>query len=425
MRMHSSQLVVSGLLLAVSSSQAYAVNASYSLESGLYSSDNVRRTATNEVSETALLLGAQLSVVDQSSVNDFNIGLDFRHLEYSKNNTADQNQLSATLISKWSIVQDGLSWIADGFYGQQAVNPLNPDTPDNLQNIGYFATGPQALFRITNTDSFILDYRYVDFYSQDTNNDYISNYARMALSRKISPTLTATLNTEYADFNYDDDVANTNFSQSTYSILLERIYSTSRFTLNLGRSTVNPDTGDEVQSTTKGLTYSRQMNRYNSLDIQYLETIGIGAPTFALGNPGAPVQNSLSVSKLSALSYNYNRAQLQVGFDLGYTNQDFLGSTINNDRVIRSAAIGLNYGSPTRIVYSLDYSRALTDFYTVEQETIDDIIALGVTKKITKRVDGILTVGNYRRKTTDNLAVTQSTATENTVVLTFRYTDRL
>lgn len=386
----------------------------YAIEGGVYVSDNAKRVSADPVSDTVYMLDGALEIIDQNSTNDFALKIDIQRRDYKNDSFKDDNRELVDLKSTWSLVGDGLTWDVDGYYGQQPLNIFTVETPINLQNVGYFTTGPTLLFRLTDLDSIQFKYRYNDYYAELTQADYQSDMYALSVSRRFTPLLLGALTTQFEDIRFKE-IANNSYEDFRNFISITGNTASNNYSLDYGKTNIKFDSGVKLNGDLVRLMFSRQLNRFSNFNIQYSDTIDNGARKVNGLKIVNVVTNDVFTNEQILLSYEYVRPEMQILFGFVYSNQDFL--TIDSqDRIVRSGSLNFAYGLPSSLRYSLGISRSNADFYVKGQVTKTDTVYARLEKPIGRDLIAGAEVRNFKRK--DNLI---ADIEENRFMIFIRY----
>lgn len=411
-------LILPSALLIISN-QSEAVNIRYAIEAGVNYSDNITRTETNQLKDTVASVVGNINVTDESSKHDFNMGLNLERLDYKDDTFDDQTNLNLNLASTWGLVDDAFTWTLDGYYGQQAISAFIASTPSNQQDTGFLSTGPNLVIRFTSLDSLTLAYRYNDFYAEDTQVDYQSDFISASLTRRVNPLLVVSLNASYDDLAYEDDV-NNDFEDTRYSVSLSSTSVTTQYLFEYGQIEIDFENGDELVNDLKRFTFARQLNRRNSISLAASETIDNGAQAVTPDVVSTGVAADLYVNELVQVNYDHTGDVFQFGLSYAYSNQDYVTQD-SLDQRIRLSSMNAAYGSPLMFRYTLNYEYADIDFYGSGQENKETTISVSLEKQLTRSISVIASLENYVRES--NIA--GQNAEDNTYMLTFRHRGRI
>lgn len=108
---------------------------------GTYS-DNIRRVRANEQSDTMLNAGAAIDLAHDGSRFDFDARGDIDRVEFLDDSYDGRVLGSVNALANFDFVPERFSWSAQDTFGQVESDPFAPETPENLENVNYFSTGP-------------------------------------------------------------------------------------------------------------------------------------------------------------------------------------------------------------------------------------------------------------------------------------------
>ena len=116
-------------------------------EIGAEHSDNVRRVATDEQSDTIGTARVTLTLEEMRPRLEARIAADVQYRHYFDDSYDSEVVGGLSGDVAWSILPERFIWIVQDNYGQIAADRAQPDTPDNREDINYFTTGPDLRLR--------------------------------------------------------------------------------------------------------------------------------------------------------------------------------------------------------------------------------------------------------------------------------------
>ena len=403
--------------LAISNATAFSVN--YSIEGGVYNSDNIRIVETDQQEDTVGILSAGLEVVGQSSTNDVSLLMNIERREYKNDTFVDDTRGLADLKSNWGIVDKILTWTIDGFYGQARIDPYAAITPDNLQNVGYYSTGPNLNLLLTAADIVNISAHYNGYYAEIDNTDNNSNAYSISYTRKISPVTSFSLNTDYYIVKYDD-ATYIDFDRFDYYLNFTRTTSISDIRINYGTSDLEFNTGQTLEGDYKRLSSTWNLNRSNSLQFGLADELDDGASSLNGGTVSSVIAaGSLFRNQEVTFGYLYKKDPVQLRLAFKYADEDYLAQN-DFDRKIRTGNFSAIFGQEQNVQFTLTYFYDNFDYYVLGQEDIEKTISLRLSKRIGSRFSFGLQGQRFNREST---AQTQD-VTENQIMFFMRYQSR-
>ncbi len=190
------------------------------LDGGLIYNDNVDLTRNGSSDVLALLgLVGNVSRLDAPRF-DYHLDSDIALVKYLRSSFQTQpfGYLDGTGLFK--IVPGTLSWTARDTYNQAILNPAVPPTPDNLENLNYFTTGPRLVLRPTLRTTVTVDgtYSYVLTSSKSpayVDIDHHRYGADARIERAFSSTFSAYVQGNYDKVQFKDLADNRDFTSET------------------------------------------------------------------------------------------------------------------------------------------------------------------------------------------------------------------
>src|SRR5271154_3610225 len=122
--------------------------------------DNATLVSTDKVSQTMAIADADFTVKEQSRLLDVNAAGNFSYLDYLQNAYSCQLLGRFDGVGKLAIVPGKLTWVVHDDWGQAALDPYMSVTPNNIENINDFSTGPDLSMRISAINFINLSARY-------------------------------------------------------------------------------------------------------------------------------------------------------------------------------------------------------------------------------------------------------------------------
>ena len=208
---------LSGVLFALAvPSLAGAVKIDYMIEMGVEHNDNVNLSETDPVSEDILepILGFNISEEGSTIQATANGAVQYRDYLGGEFSDEFRGQLAGHL--NWTMVPERLNLTVEDYLTEQPVNPLEPNTPTNLQQTNVFAIGPTLGFRLGETTRGQAELRYISSYA-DTTKQFNTNRGVAALRaiKDLDPTSAISANVEYEDINYTERLAGPDYARAS------------------------------------------------------------------------------------------------------------------------------------------------------------------------------------------------------------------
>ncbi|MBV9345359.1 MAG: hypothetical protein JOZ03_10280 [Gammaproteobacteria bacterium] len=186
------------------------------LDGGLIYNDNVDLTRNGSSDVLALLgLVGNISRLDAPRL-DYHINSDIALVKYLRSSFQTQPFGYLDAAGEFKIVPGTLSWTARDSYSQAILNPAVPPTPDNLESLNFFTTGPRLILRPTLRTTITVDGTYSYLLTGSKSSQYINidhhRYGADArIERAFSSTFSAYVQGNYDKVEFKDLLINRNF----------------------------------------------------------------------------------------------------------------------------------------------------------------------------------------------------------------------
>lgn len=127
---------------------------------GVGASDNIGRSAQNEVNGTLYSAGLLLSLSREGRRSDAALTADIAFLHYSKEDFDSSVIGNLTGTASVELVEDLLRWTVQDEFGQTRRDLLSSQAPDNREIVNFVSTGPDVSLRLGTATSLQLQARY-------------------------------------------------------------------------------------------------------------------------------------------------------------------------------------------------------------------------------------------------------------------------
>ncbi len=217
----------------------------YAVEYRPFYSSNIARTADNEIEEYTNGLLLELGFRERSSALEGSVAARVEYLTYRSGLFADETRTALNADLRWALLRDRIFWVVEDLATIEPVVYRQARTPGNVQQTNLFVTGPSLSHRLGDSGKVTADLRFMNSYAEITR-EFRSNRWHLALGLvqqySLYTDLSANLSlisTDYA-LEYADD-----FRQANLYLAWDRHRGSSGFRLELGRSAVRFDDGEE------------------------------------------------------------------------------------------------------------------------------------------------------------------------------------
>jgi hypothetical protein len=187
----------------------------YGVDVGVGESDNVTLARTDKVSQTMAITDLDFAAAEKSRLLDLSAKGDFSYIDYVQGAYGPQLLGRFDGVGRIALVPDRITWVVQDDFGQAALDPYTPITPNNVENVNYFTTGPDFAMRLSAVNSIGVSLRYSR--AQYNGEPFDSNRfsGLLTLGRAISAGATVSLNGETEKVLFDNTAENTDFERSS------------------------------------------------------------------------------------------------------------------------------------------------------------------------------------------------------------------
>lgn len=295
---------------------------------GTYS-DNARRTAPNESSDTIATAGLWLDVSEVSRRFDGTLTINVDHNVYTEDTFEDETIVSLAGKAEIKLAPRIFSWIVTNNLGQLNTDPFQPDTPINRENVNRFSTGPRLNLRLGDVTALELggQYRNTWFEIGNFDNDVISG--NISLVRALTKARSISINVTASRIEYDDSGLYSSFDrQSAFLAIQSRI---SRGTLNveIGVNEIH-DRGTTSDGILARLFWSREISSASSVSLEYDRRFSDAGDLFQryqeidtdtdVISPFTTAADPLEISRITA---GYHFSKHENDFNLSFSQNEF------------------------------------------------------------------------------------------------------
>ena len=201
------------LLSALLPIAANAVQLDYDAGVGIEHNDNVNLSETDPISSNILIPSVGFTLNQQGSTIQANANGFLEYRDYLGSTFSDEfrGQLSGRL--DWIMLPERLKLTVEDYLGEDPINTLQPNTPNNIQQTNVFAVGPTLSFHFGPTVRGQAELRYINSYADHTdefNTNRVSAALRAIKDLTPSSAISANLLDEHVEFtkanvspNYD------------------------------------------------------------------------------------------------------------------------------------------------------------------------------------------------------------------------------
>ena len=329
---------------ALTASDARAPFLTYGVDAGIGESDNVTLVPTDKISQTIAITDVDFTVKEQSRLLDANAVGNFTYLDYLQNAYGSQLLGRFDGSGKLAIVPGRLTWTVQDDFGQASIDPYAAVTPENLENINYFSTGPDLYMRVGGVGFVNLSARYSNVQYETSPFNSNRGLASLAVGRDISAGASVSLNTDFERVMFQNTALNGDYDRTSVFGRYELHGARTDFETDLGASRITQQ-GPSTDGVLAKVQLSRRVSPASKLilaagreltdassSFSTLQIGAIGAGGINGNAPAAQTSDNYTRTYASA-GWQYVRNRTTILVDARWEKDTYLGdSALNTTR---------------------------------------------------------------------------------------------
>ena len=369
-------------VLAVGS--AAAAELDFGASAGVGRSDNITRSADDEVEETIAAVGAGVSLDHRSRrITALALG-SLAYLDYLDDTFDNEVVGNMLLEGDFAIVPERLNWVVQNNFGQTRRISTDPVTPDNRENINYFTTGPDLTLPLGLRTSLLMSGRYSDVYYEEGDFGSEELFGSVGIARALTRASTLSLNASIESTEHDNPLVAVDYDEYEAFLSYELEAARTTLILDAGYTELRFDdfTSDGYLarlalirrlSPSSALTLTAGREFSNSADIfrQLQEEGATDTSTQPVQVVGSPFE-----STYGSIDWDFERNRTRLGAGVAYYSEDYeLTDDFNRDRLsfhVRggrelsrtlSARAEVGYAEESFDEFDREFSEVIAEFY--------------------------------------------------------------
>lgn len=325
-----------GLAAAVASILALAATANaedftYGVDAGIGETDNVTLVSNHKISQTIAIADVDFSYQEQSRLFEADVKGNFSYLDYLQH--AYDRQLMGRLdgSGKFALIPERLTWVLQDDFGQSVLDPFQPTTPNNLENVNYLSTGPDLTLRLGSTEFLNMSARYARTTYGSSPLDSNRLQGSIAWGLQLSARSTLSLNGDTERVLFDNTVLNTDFDRTNAFVRYGLQGSRTDFTADLGATRISQG-GESTSGALAKLEFSRKLSSAAKLTVTAGHIFTDASTSFSnlssgaigvVGTAPAAVTSDSYTSGYGTVAWDYVRDRTTLGLSGRYERDNY------------------------------------------------------------------------------------------------------
>jgi hypothetical protein len=344
----------------------------YGVDAGVGETDNVTLAPSNKTSQTLAVADFDFNVKEQTRLLDLAATGNLSYLDYLQN--AFHNQLLGRVdgTAQFAIIPDRITWTVQDDFGQTAIDPFTPTTPNNVEDVNYFSTGPNLHLRLGGTAFMDLSARYarVQYETSPFNSNRL--IGDVSFGRRLSAASSVSLNADTERVLFSDTTVATDFDRTNVFAGYQLQGARTELSAQLGGTRVE-QSGDSTNGALATVQLSRKVSAASRITLSAGRELTDAGASFSglqsgasgvVGAAPAPQTANSFTDTYASAGWQYDRNRTSIGLS-GRWDQNMYPdqAALNNNRggvefrVIRR----LTHSFTAQVIgsiYRSDYPRA-------------------------------------------------------------------
>jgi len=406
--MHTKSALIIGLLLA--SLSVYADQADrLTLSAGLSfeNSNNINLTPIDRISENIAHVLFASNYLKKTAVLNLKFNLYADRQEYLNHTFANQTVVTSYLSLSAALKKQRLYWEAENKHDRVQISQAEANIPTNQENTNYFTTGPRFVLFKNNKSSLDVDIKYEKFYAEISNSDFSGYLANTSYLRNITRTSAITLDVNYTDRKFDDQILNTDYKRTDATLGLMKKLKLSILEIGAGQTQLKMQNQATRKESIYRAKYQYQLGKKTSLTASYNHQLNDFSTVFARAVPGSPfytdVNSEIFLLNSGKFSIVRNFSHSSLHYDYVYVSNDYQDDAL--DTVVRASTLTLTNKLSVDFSTSLSGTYRNTDYANGTRNDQARVINFGVTQKFLNAYDWALGIQYTNNGSTDSKSI--------------------
>ena len=357
--------------------------------------DNVRKVANNE--ETDLIMtgsvGASLNADTGPFKLDANTSL--KYIDYTQGTFEPQRYFNLNATANWAMLKDRFDWKLQDFLTQQPIDPLHPDTPDNIQGTNVLTFGPTIYYRISGRQSVTLTPEYRKFSYEIQNLGNRQNSLNVSWNYQLFRTVNVGIRGDENKVDYEDQLLTDRVFRNIYLTL-----STTRpdydYSVELGSTQVERNSGEGLRGITGNMNLTINITGASTLRAYIASELTDSNSSLlnASINPDTGDFSNVQISsepmhnRIFRLSYQRSDASLQSNVWTELRSQDYDFTLL--DQEVLAAGFEFNYPLTALLSTGINAHYNRIEITDIDRKDTEYSIGANINYRYSRKLRGVI-----------------------------------
>jgi len=414
--------------VAASPANAQARNYEMGIEAGVGATDNIGRTPDTPLDpaldEVFYLAGLNFMLEQEARRWSADFRGSIRRIMYENQIFDDETLATLSGGVSLTLVDERLFWFVDVNHGQQIINPFQPVTPDNREDVTYLTTGPRFSIPL-GVRTYLTgraSYSDVSYELRPFDNERADG--RLGIMRDIAPTKSVSLNVSANRIEYDLGDLYPPIDRQTAYLTYTSDDSRNDFSVSIGWNRIERD-GDEGDGLLLELDWSRDLSAISSMSLNLGSNYSTNGDIFRLSQRLDDIfrgtQDIQGVDDpfrhdYARLAYTYRASRTTVRTSM-YFSQETYENSVALDRSIGGVDLSIRREFTKHLNGSI-FGRFITrDYENTDSQNDDSSYGISIGWNFSKAISLDVRFEQFSRSTSGF----GSSYDENRALLIFNY----
>lgn len=259
-------VILAGMFLCSFVASASEIEPSASI--GMEYTDNVTLVPVNEARDLIVNTSVGAEIDAGSGPFRFNASTSLTSQHYTKGTFDDRKYFNLGATVGWEMLKNRFDWTLQDFFSQRAINSLDPDTPDNIQDTNVLTFGPNIYFPVSARQSITLQPEYRKFTYKNgiqvQNLDNQQNSIAADWNYQMFRTMSVGLSGRVNKVDYgEQSISDNTFSNIGLTVSGGR--SRSNYSVNMGSTRVERGRGGNTGGFTGNIIWLFNLTGYSNV----------------------------------------------------------------------------------------------------------------------------------------------------------------
>ena len=340
------------------------------LEGGVAFSDNIARVrgTAAEQDETIVTAGVLADIRRRFDVWDVNLTGTAKRYAYLDDTFDDETLVTLAGNATWRIIPRRLNWQFTVNHGQTIIDPFQPVTPRNREDVTIWSTGPILVIPLADRTNVSLSATYSEVLYEERPFDNERLGARVGLARNLTPSSSVSANVSRDAIEYEIPLLSPDADRTNAYLNYTNNTGRNNFSLDAGWNEIDR-TGSKSDGLLLELNWGRRITQQTRVSFNAGSQLRTAGDVFSLNQRldfSGDTQDLQDVDDpfqqdYARLAYSFNYPRTRASFAARWSKDEY--ETLNElNRTTSGLAVDFARDLTSRMTLKLGASFGQRDF---------------------------------------------------------------